>query len=119
MGKYNHINKLTGAENYFQWRHQMMLALQGKRLLLHCSDGTDQKDVGIGNHACSLVVTGQTKSLTCAWRMSISFLAYFLHHRYIVQAHHPPAYLICYLLLCLDLPRSSYPLLLSIQYSHI
>ena len=43
------------------------------------------------------------------WRASISFLAYFLHHRYIVQAHCPPAYLILYLLLCPDLPRSFYP----------
>ena len=45
----------------------------------------------------------------CMRRTSISFLAYFLHHRYIVRAHHPPAYLIFYLLLCPDLPRSFYP----------
>ena len=45
MGKYDHINELTGAENYFQWRRQMMLALQGERLWPHCSDGTDQEDL--------------------------------------------------------------------------
>ena len=65
--------------------------------------------VGISNHAHSLVITRQTKSPMHAWRASISFLAYVLHHRYIVRAHCPPAYLICYLLLCLDLPRSFYP----------
>lgn len=45
MEKYNHINELMGSENYSQWHCQMMLALQGKHLWPHCSDGSDPKDL--------------------------------------------------------------------------
>ncbi|KIJ13147.1 hypothetical protein PAXINDRAFT_81723, partial [Paxillus involutus ATCC 200175] len=41
MGKYDHVSELTGAENYPQWRRQITLALQGKGLWQHCSNGTD------------------------------------------------------------------------------
>ena len=41
MGKYDHICKLNGAENYSQWRRQMTLTLQGKHLWSHCSNGSN------------------------------------------------------------------------------
>ena len=44
MGKYDYICELTGAENYTQWRCQMMLAIEGKHLWNHCSNGTDLID---------------------------------------------------------------------------
>ena len=45
MGKYDHICELTGAENYAQWRRQMMLALKGEHLWNHCSNGSDPLDL--------------------------------------------------------------------------
>ena len=45
MGKYDHIFKLTGAENYAQWHRQMTLALKGERLWNHCSNGSDPLDL--------------------------------------------------------------------------
>ncbi|KIK76794.1 hypothetical protein PAXRUDRAFT_100873, partial [Paxillus rubicundulus Ve08.2h10] len=41
MGKYDHICELTGADNFPQWRRQMVLALKGERLWAHCSSGSD------------------------------------------------------------------------------
>ncbi|KIK77354.1 hypothetical protein PAXRUDRAFT_103222, partial [Paxillus rubicundulus Ve08.2h10] len=41
VGKYHHMCKLAGAENYSQWRRQMVLALEGERLWGHCSNSGD------------------------------------------------------------------------------
>ena len=69
MGKYDHINELTGAENYFQWCRQMMLALQGECLWSHCSDGTDQRD--LSNLASSIPTPVNSSTITNAKRESI------------------------------------------------
>ena len=69
MGKYDHINELTGAENYFQWCRQMMLALQGERLWPHCSDGTDQED--LANLASSIPTPTDPSAITKSERESI------------------------------------------------
>ena len=69
MGKYDHINELTGAENYFQWRRQMMLALQGEHLWPHCSDGTDEKD--LANLASSIPTPTDPSAITKSERESI------------------------------------------------
>ncbi|OJA09961.1 hypothetical protein AZE42_11576, partial [Rhizopogon vesiculosus] len=72
MGKYDHIPKLTGADDYISWETQVRLALTNQDLWCHVTDKVDPTDIlGSASYlpvaAAPATPTDAEKAPMCTW----------------------------------------------------